>query len=106
MTQRIDTSALISQAEWSLDTFGPGFRAGVFRHIEEEVKEAEEHPEDVYEWDDLLILVFDGAMRAGHSPEEIIRGYHAKMLRNKARTWPDRPRLPPGRPINHRPSVD
>lgn len=101
MTQTIDTSALHSQAEWSRDTFGPGFRSGVFRHIEEELKEAEADPGDVSEWNDLMILVFDGAMRAGHSPAEIIAGYHTKMLRNKARIWPDWRGLPTDQPINH-----
>ena len=101
MTHTIDTAALISQGEWSRDTFGPGFRSGVFRHIEEEVKEAEEHPEDVTEWADLLILTFDGALRAGHQPADILRAYHAKMMKNKARTWPDWRGLPTDKPINH-----
>lgn len=106
MTQRIGTSDLISQAEWSLETFGPGFRTGVFRHIEEEVKEAEAHPEDVTEWADLLILTFDGAMRAGHEPADILRAYHLKMLKNYDRTWPDWRGLPSDQPINHDRSVD
>lgn len=101
MTHIIDTSALLNQAEWSRDTFGPGFRSGVFRHLEEEIGEAEDRPEDIEEWADLLILTFDGAIRAGHHPSEILRAYHAKMLKNFGRTWPDWRGLPTDQPINH-----
>lgn len=101
MTQTIDTSALISQAEWSHDTFGPGFRSGVFRHLEKELKETEDKPHDVTEWADILILTFDGAMRAGHHPAEIIGAYHGKMLENQLRQWPDWRGLPTDVAIEH-----
>jgi hypothetical protein len=94
-------AALFDQRTWSAETFGPGFRTGVFRHIEKEVKEAEAHPEDITEWADLLILTFDGAMRAGHHPEDILRAYHVKMVENQERQWPDWRGVPTDQPIEH-----
>lgn len=99
--QTIEPRHLFHQHLWSLDTFGPGFRTGVFRHIEKEVKEAEAQPEDISEWADLLILTLDGAMRAGHLPENIIAAYHAKIAANQERTWPDWRGLPTDAPIEH-----
>lgn len=92
---------LEGQRRWSERTFGPGFRTGVFRHIEKEVKEAEADPSDVTEWADLLILALDGAMRAGHSPEAIIDAYHEKVAANMARQWPDWRGLPTDVAIEH-----
>lgn len=85
----IDAGDLANQAAWSIETFGPGFRTGVFRHLEKELKETESKPDDVSEWIDMMILVLDGAMRAGHAPRAVIRGYHIKMLENREREWPD-----------------
>lgn len=97
----IHPAALFDQRMWSHETFGPGFRTGVFRHLEKEIKETEADPTDVSEWADLLILTFDGAMRAGHSPEDIIRAYHFKMAANQERSWPDWRGLPTDQPIEH-----
>lgn len=99
--QIIHPAALFDQQLWSLETFGPGFRTGVFRHLEKEVKEAEKKPDDITEWADLLILTFDGAMRAGHAPEDIIRAYHLKIFENMEREWPDWRGLPTDQPIEH-----
>ena len=82
-------SDLGKQRTWSIDTFGPGFREGVFKHIKKELKEIQADPLDVFEWADLLILAFDGAMRAGHTPEEIIQAYHQKVEINQDREWPN-----------------
>lgn len=92
---------LFAQHLWSVDTFGPGFRTGVFRHIEKEVKEAEASPDDITEWADLLILTFDGAMRAGHDPEDIIDAYHDKNRVNQGRRWPDWRLFGVDEPIEH-----
>lgn len=93
--------ALQGQRIWSEDTFGPGFRTGVFRHLEKEIKEAEAKPDDISEWADLLILTLDGAMRAGHSPIEIIHAYYDKQIENLHREWPDWREFPTDQPIEH-----
>jgi hypothetical protein len=89
------------QSEWSRRTFGPGFRMGVVEHIRKELKEIEADPFSLEEWNDVMILAIDGALRAGHSPEDIAEGLAAKQSKNEARQWPDWRNVPPGQPIEH-----
>jgi hypothetical protein len=86
----ITANDLAVQRDWSLQTFGPGTRTnGVLDHIAKEVEEVRAAPNDVTEWVDLLILAFDGALRAGFSPAQITEAYHRKMKKNFERRWPD-----------------
>lgn len=97
---------IVEAKEWSEQTFGPGDRLqGIIAHIKEELKEVEEHPDDVSEWADIIILALDGAWRSGHTPEEIVAGLNAKYAKNRARTWPDWRTADPTKPINHDRSV-
>jgi hypothetical protein len=90
------------QRDFSLRTFGPGPRAaGVCDHIRRELLEVEAAPADVVEWIDVALLAFDGALRAGHEPEEVAEALRAKLARNEVRTWPDWRRAAPGRAIEH-----
>jgi hypothetical protein len=98
----IDADHLWHQREWSWTTFGPGNRTkGVLDHIRKELVEIEEDPYDVEEWADLLILAFDGAMRAGHEPQDIINAVKVKQKVNEARTWPDWRDRSPDEAIEH-----
>jgi hypothetical protein len=97
----IDTAHLKRLYAWSQKTFGPQRLHGVLKHIRKEVNEAEEKPDDVMEWADVLILVFDGAMRAGHEPQQIIDAIKAKQAINEAREWPDWRTADPNEPIEH-----
>lgn len=66
----IDVAHLERQRSWSTGAFGPGRRtAGVIDHIIKELAEIAEHPTDLYEWVDVIILALDGAWRAGHEPD-------------------------------------
>ena len=86
----IDASHLANQREWSERTFGPGSRLlGVLDHIRKELAEIEDNPTDVAEWVDVIILGFDGALRAGWEPQQIIDAIKAKQAKNEARRWPD-----------------
>ena len=58
-------------------------------HISKELNEVRADPTDVGEWVDVIILAFDGALRAGWEPQEIIDAIVAKQTKNEARTWPD-----------------
>lgn len=89
MAKIIDAATLHDQTAWSRETFGPGYRPGVIAHIRKELLEIEADPSDCEEWADLLILAFEGAMRAGHAPEKIINAYHMKRFVNTMREWPD-----------------
>lgn len=104
MTPRavIDAAHLAHQREWSEATFGPGRRTlGVLDHIRKELAEIEDAPDDVEEWVDVIILAFDGALRAGWNPQEIIDAIKAKQDKNERRSWPDWRSAPPDTAIEH-----
>jgi len=93
---------LARQREFSLRTFGPGDRAaGVVDHIRKELREIEAAPGDVSEWIDVVILAFDGAMRAGAMPAAVAAALLAKQAKNEARTWPDWRTQPTDKAIEH-----
>ncbi|TDR82152.1 dATP/dGTP pyrophosphohydrolase domain-containing protein [Paludibacterium purpuratum] len=90
------------QRAFSEKTFGPGARtAGVCDHIRKELIEVEASPNDVTEWADVILLAFDGAWRAGFTPEEIAAALGAKQTKNEARTWPDWRTADPNKAIEH-----
>jgi hypothetical protein len=74
---------------WSEKVFGPGKRTeGICKHIEEELKEVREKPENVEEWIDVVILALDGAWRAGFTAEQVEAALIAKYEKNFKREWP------------------
>lgn len=87
----MDLELMLTMAKvWSNDTFGPGRRTGgLIDHIKKELVEIAESPDDLMEWMDIVILGFDGAWRAGHSPEDIVAALQAKYRKNFDRSWPD-----------------
>lgn len=96
------TAHLRRQRTWSDLTFGPGERtAGVIDHIRKELLEVEAAPYDTSEWIDVAILAFDGAMRAGATPEQVVAALKAKQDRNEGRTWPDWRTMPKDQAIEH-----
>lgn len=100
--QSLTALHLMRQRQWSAMTFGPDPRTiGVTSHIRKELDEILEDPFDLNEWIDVMILAVDGAWRAGHSPQDIIDAYLAKMEVNYSRTWPDWQRVTQDDPIEH-----
>lgn len=97
----IDANHLAHQKTWSRSVFGPGLRLGVVDHIRKELPEIEADPTDLYEWVDVIILGLDGALRAGHDPQEIIDAIVAKQRHNEGRTWPDWRTMSPDKAIEH-----
>lgn len=64
---------LNEQREFSWMAFGPKPRlAGVHEHLSKELEELIAAPKDLSEWADCLLLSFDGAMRAGAKPQELV----------------------------------
>lgn len=93
---------LARQRAWSLETFGPGARtAGVIDHIRKELREIEAAPSDLEEWADLILLAFDGALRAAGEPAEIAHAIQEKLFKNQRRTWPDWKVMPKDKAIEH-----
>ncbi len=95
-------SHLNKQRDFSLNTFGPGARVeGVTDHIEKELSEVRQNPNDIFEWIDIAMLALDGAWRAGFSSEEIAKALEAKLEKNMQRTWPDWRTADPNKAIEH-----
>lgn len=74
--------------DWSVGTFGAD-RSLEYncRHIESELVEVRADPRDPVEWMDIAILAFDGAMRAGHTPEDVARVFVDKLKVIQGRTY-------------------
>ncbi len=82
-------AVLASQMEWSKRTFGNGRRTiGITKHIEKELAEIRDNPEDLSEWIDVIILAMDGYWRHGGTPDTIMRDLLAKQAKNRTRTYP------------------
>lgn len=82
---------------WSRTTFGLGHKTNsILAHIEKELAEIKREPLDLEEWIDVIILGFDGAWRAGYTPEQIIFALQHKQSINVNRLWqiPDSPDAP------------
>jgi len=90
------------QKKWSLETFGPGPKTlGLIDHIKKELQEIQAEPHDLEEWIDVVILAFDGAIRAGHEPEKIVDALVKKTVTNMLRKWPDWRTADPDKAIEH-----
>lgn len=82
--------------------FGPGDRAsGVVDHIRKELNEIQNDPNDLEEWVDVLFLAFDGAMRQGFTPKQIIATMEYKYKKNCNRDWPDWRTVDTSKAIEH-----
>ena len=60
---------------------------GPLRHLQEEVVELIENPDDHMEWADCFLLLLDAAWRKGHSVEDLFDFARQKLEINKKRTW-------------------
>lgn len=90
------------QKEFSEKTFGPGDRFdAIMDHLEEELEELEENPEDLMEWIDCLSLILDGIWRQGFSAENIAYHLREKLEINENRKWPDWREMDPDKAIGH-----
>lgn len=84
----IDEEWLERRNEWSDRTFGTGDRTDyILHHIETELDEVRQAPDDVYEWVDIILLALDGAWRAGHNPNRVLGALRLKAEFNTTRTW-------------------
>lgn len=94
---------LARQADFSFETFGPGANLlGLVDHISKELCEVmDANGEDLMEWIDIIILAFDGALRAGFRPQEISDALDAKQTINEGRKWPDWRTAPADQAIEH-----
>ena len=68
-------------------TFGESTPRSKALHLAEEAKEAAADPADVIEWADCMILLLDGARKAGFTTEHLYQAVLKKMEINKSRKW-------------------
>lgn len=75
-------------ALWSQQAIGPGERTeGLLKHIEKEVQEIRENPDDLEEWIDVINLAIDGATRRGFSGNDIINMLLKKFMKLQDRKF-------------------
>lgn len=74
-------------AEWSDRQFGNVGPVGPLKHLAKEANEAAEAPDDISEFADIIMLVWDATRRAGFSDEQLAEAVAEKLERNKRRTW-------------------
>jgi len=97
-------SHLERQRAFSERAFGPSSfknHIGPLNHLKKEIQEALDEPEDHLEWADIILLGFDAAMRAGHTPLDICTAIGVKQGINERRDWPDWRGTDPDNPIEH-----
>lgn len=74
-------------SEWAAVTFPNESLLGKLEHLSEEVAELMQQPDDLGEWADCFILLFDAARKHGLSHADILSAMRAKHEKNKNRKW-------------------
>lgn len=74
-------------AEWSIKTFPDQTIEGKLAHLAKEVEEIQKDPDDLEEYGDAALLLFDSARFKGFSPVSVVQAMATKLERNKKRTW-------------------
>ncbi len=87
-----------AHAEWSDRQFGKVGPVGPLKHLAKEAIEAAEAPDDISEFADILMLVWDATRRAGFSDEQLAEAVAEKLERNKRRAWGE---VKDGEPCHH-----
>ena len=76
-----------AHAEWSDRQFGNVGPVGPLKHLAKEANEAAEAPDDISEFADIIMLVWDATRRAGITDEQLAKAVEEKLERNKRRQW-------------------
>lgn len=85
-------------AEWSDRQFGNVGPVGPLKHLAKEAMEAAEAPDDISEFADIIMLVWDATRRAGISDYQLAEAVAEKLERNKRRAWGS---VTDGEPCHH-----
>lgn len=73
---------------WSDATFGAGRSPlAPLAHLELELKELKESPQDATEYADCLMLLLDSFRMAGGTADELVKACFDKLEINKTRQW-------------------
>ena len=81
-----DEQSIFSQKTFGSDEIkGP---IGSLKHLEKEVKEVQEHPDDLEEYVDCFLLLLDATRRSKNSLLDLLSTAYCKLQKNKKRKWP------------------
>lgn len=96
----LDTFRFVREqhAEWSDRQFGNVGPVWPLKHLAKEAIEAAEAPDDISEFADILMLVWDATRRAGFSDERLADAVAEKLERNKRLAWGE---VKDGEPCHH-----
>lgn len=87
-----------AHAEWSDRQFGNVGPVGPLKHLAKEANEAAEAPDDISEFADIIMLVWDATRRSGITDEQLAVAVAEKLERNKRRQWGS---VKDGEPCHH-----
>lgn len=73
--------------EWQLNAFPHATLESYVIHAKRELDEVFEHPEDVMEWADVMLLVVGRALYHGHKMSDLFNAAAGKLEVNKSRKW-------------------
>ena len=91
--------AYLRHEEWSVNTFGPDKGpVGPLKHLVKEAEEAIEDPQDLSEYVDCQMLIWDAMRRAGFTLVEFIAAIEEKQKLLNVRKYE---RTPEGEPSFH-----
>jgi len=77
----------VVHGKWSDKTFGKRTTLGPLKHLEKEVQELLESPNDVMEYADCFMLLIDAARIAGISVDKLLNAVDEKFKINRNRKW-------------------
>lgn len=84
----LDLPSIVQEnVDWSNATFGVRPATAPLAHLKKEAAELFEHPDDLEEYADCGLLLFQGAALSGFTVEAVITAMHHKLQKNKARKW-------------------
>jgi hypothetical protein len=75
-------------AEWSIKTFGKTGPVGPLKHLSKEALEAVAAPDDLLEWADIQLLLWDAQRKAGITDEQLWQACDEKLAILATRTYP------------------
>ena len=94
---------LHAQRAWSLQTFGPGTAPdnSAFEQYANAALSGPSNDQDLTEIAGVLLVLLDGAMRAGHEPEAVAAALAETLRINQSRRWPSPGSVPEGEAVEH-----
>lgn len=72
---------------WTEKTFPQRTMGSILAHLRSEIAEIEENPDDIMEFADAFMLLFDAVSYQGFHMSEVYRAMDRKLEINKARKW-------------------